>query len=255
VNFAIKAVLILQIVGLLFGIYNESAPASWPLRYLPHGMGLSVALIAAAMSMVLLVLDTEQRERAQNHEGVFFRQLARRMSASIPFHEREFYAIWPEQVKRASDTVDVTHLSPWPPRLLHGQAEGDLFSDLKRLYRTATAQVRRVERLTEAKRAWIGNLVRHFEGLPNVSLAIYRDPVGAEMPSAMSICRVDNHYAWLIAIAEHESTGAYRDVLLTGAETVDLLRRYFQDRIWQRSTVIVNRGVVVDGWEQELARE
>ena len=249
---AIYSVFVLQVVGILFGIYNEVAPKTWLLNTLPRGMGLALTLISATMAVVVLTLELERRDRKRSPNAELLREAASRVSVCMPFHERDFYRLWPEQVRRARDTVDVTNLSPRPPQLAHGVTEGEHFLELAQTYKDSTAHVRRVERLTLEKKQWIIALASKFSGMPNVSLAVLKDRSNTELLGTLSICRVDNQYAWLVAMAEHDSTGEYRDIMLTGSETVDLVREYFQKRVWSRSVKILERGRLRSGWEEEL---
>ena len=242
----------LEFLTALFGAYDEIAPESWPFRYLPKGMGTALSLISVTMMVVLLNVELDRQQREANSDATLFRAISQRMSASLPFHEREFFAIWPEQVRRAQDTVDVAYLSPRPPPTVGSGAQEQYFGAIHKIYKASNAHVRRVERLSSEKRDWLRRLVRDFTGLHNVSLAVYRDQIDAELPAPISVCRSDDQYAWLVALAEHESTGKYRDVLLTGSDVVGLIRTYFQNRLWLRSTVIINRGQVQQDWEKEL---
>lgn len=241
-----------QAVAIFYGLYNEFAPADFP-KNLPPGMGLSIALIGGTMSLVLLYAEREREGRQkQMDDGATFRQISNRLAACVTVHEREFYALWPEQVKRALNNVDITHLGLQPPRVRNSQAESDYFSDLRRISKSTNATIRRVERYSKDKKDWIDRLAKEFSGLPNVSLAVYQDPFDTPMPAAMSVCRIDDRYAWLIAVAEHDSTGNYRDLMLTGKESVDLIKRYFQERLWSRSVVVVERGKICSDWETKI---
>ncbi|KAB2967329.1 hypothetical protein [Zoogloea sp.] len=241
-----------QAAVVLYGLYIELAPADFP-KNLPPGMGLSLALIGATMSLVLLYAEREREQRQkQMDDGALFRQISNGLSACLTVHEREFYAIWPEQVRRATNNVDITHLGLLPPRVKNSPAESDYFSDLKKIYKSSRATIRRVERYSSGKKDWINKLAKEFEGVANVSLAVYQDPFDTPMPAAMSVCRIDDRYAWLIAVAEHESTGNVRDLMLTGKESVDLVRRYFQERLWSNGIVVLDRGKLCVDWEKRL---
>ena len=51
-------------------------------------------------------------------------------------------------------------------------------------------------------------------------------------------------------MAEHESTKGYRDLMLTGADVVDLAADYFTNRLWKGSVPVITRGVEEAGWRQ-----
>lgn len=245
--------LAVQIIATAYGLMNEF---QYPdaLVQLPRGMGISIAIISTTMSAVLMHVEKEirTREKAQARETVM-ENVSHRLSACVTMHEQEFYALWPEQVRRARNNVDITHLGNRPPRTRNGIAESAYFGELKKVYRATNATIRRVERYSPEKEMWIDELIRNLSNLPNFSLAVYVDPLSDEMPAALSVCRIDNKYAWIIAAAEHESTGSVRDILLTGPDSTDLIRCYFQQRLWARSTIVVDHGVIVDrDWKSRV---
>jgi len=243
-----------QCIAIAYGIYSELAPEDWPLRKLPNGMGWSLTIISTTMTFTLAVVEKERRDRATEMKaGEIWDRLAQELSIYLPSHERDFYSLWAAQITTAQNNIDVTHLGPKPPQIRHGKEESKYFNDMKKLYRESRAQIRRIERLTPEKIPWIKKLVADFGGANNFSLRVYRDPIKDEMPAAMSVCRIDDRYAWIVAMAEQESTSNYRDLLIMGKEGVDLIRLYFQARLWNRSVPIIDHGVVKDGWERELS--
>jgi hypothetical protein len=240
-------VLIIEILAVLFGIYSEVAPANWPLNTLPQGMGAAIALVSAPMALAVIAIQEERSKRAQEKE--FMNSLSRvwgRSSTALPTSEKEFYAIWREQCRVATVGIDVTNLSPRSPRDATAGSEGAYFSELVATYRGTSAKVRRVERLNADRKAWLRRLVQECNGLTHVSIAVYRSTSDAEALPPVSVCRIDDRYAWLVALAEHEATTTYRDVLITGPDCADLLRRYFEDRLWKASELVLDRGVVRD---------
>lgn len=253
-NWTAKTIFALQIVAGVYGVYNEVTPQDWWLHKLPIGMGWGLAIISATMAFTLATVEKERAERAADRKGMeSWDRVANRLSVYVPTHEREFYSLWQSQVSTAQNNIDVTHLGPNPPKMSHGREEAKYFTDLKRIYKASQAQVRRVERLTDSKMPWIRKLIQDFENVPNFSLRLYKDPIQDEMPAAMSVSRVDDRYAWIVAIAEHESTGNYRDVLIMGKDGVELIRRYFYDRLWDRGIVVIDHGKVIADWEKAKA--
>jgi hypothetical protein len=243
----------LQVIAAIYGIYNEIAPASFPLKNLPSGMGWGLMVISATMAFTLAAVEKERNDRATERKaGDSWDRIAHRLSVYLPTHEREFYSLWVAQISTAQNNIDVTHLGPAPPNLSHGKDEGKYFGDMKKIYKASKAQIRRVERLTPQKLPWINKLIEDFRGMPNFSLKVYEDPIKDEMPAAMSVSRIDDRYAWIVAIAEHESTSNYRDLLIMGKDGVDLIRRYFQDRLWNRSITVIDHGVVNENWQREI---
>lgn len=245
----------------VFSVLSEVWPAALPWSALPTGMGWAIAIISATMGAVLLSVSEERTERdklaekfdrAFNKTGALGRVLAARVSTAVPVHERHFYTLWSSQVRTAQHTVDVCHLGPTPPRSRHGESEANYFENLGTLIRSTHAHVRRVERLSPAKNAWIRKLMKDFEGVENFSLVVYRDESDEELLRALSVSRIDDSYAWLVAVAEHESTTGYRDLLITGEKAVALMSEYFSTRLWasKYSTKIMDHGQPIAGWDR-----
>ena len=139
------------------------------------------------------------------------------------------------------------------PPTAHHVSESDYFKNFKKIVKSTKAHVRRTERITNGKLGWIQQMAAQMRGVKNFSLALYKDPIGdEETPSAMSVCRIDNTVAWLIALAEHQATTDSRDIMITDPESIDLISRYYQKRIWERSAVVIEFGIVN---EEELARQ
>lgn len=248
-----KILIALQISAAIYGVYNELAPSGWPFKYLPPGMGLALVIISATMAFTLVVVEKERTNRDSDRKGgEAWDHLANRLSIYLPTHEREFYSLWQVQVSTAQNNIDVTHLGPVPPRIRHGEEENAYFSDLKRIYKASRAEIRRVERFTDKKLPWIEKLIDDFQGVSNFSLRVYKDPIKDEMPAAMSVSRIDDRYAWIVAIAEQQSTSNYRDLLIMGKDGVDLIRRYFQDRLWNRAIIVMEHGVERKDWRQKI---
>lgn len=248
------ALLAVQIISAGYGIYDEFAPSRFPLHVLPKGMGLALALIGFTMAYTLAIVEKERHEAeaGRRARGTWHR-VAERVSMCAAVHEREFYSLWKTQVAEAQRNIDVAHLGPRPPQNRHGEEEAAYFTAMATLYRNSRAQICRVERLTPEKREWITGLVRDFSGVTNFSLRVYRDPSKEEMPLALSISRVDDRCAWIVAVAEQESRNNVRDLLITGRDAVALLANYFQKRLWEEGIPIIDHGKVIDGWEQVLA--
>jgi len=229
-----------EILALAFGIYNEIAPKEWPLHTLPDGMGLAIALIAMAMAPASLEL---YRDRVKEDGENSFKQLvSQSQGIATACHERDFYHNWSFQIPQARNTVDITHLGVNSPRS-HHESEVEYFKKFKKLVKSTPAHVRKVERITEGKAKWIRSLVKEMTGVSNFSLALYRDPIGdEETPASVSVCRIDNTIAWLIALAEHQATIDVRDIMITDPKSVELISRYFQKRIWERSVSVIASG-------------
>jgi hypothetical protein len=75
------------------------------------------------------------------------------------------------------------------------------------------------------------------------------------MPFALSICRVDENYAWIVAMAQQESTGSFRDLMMTGKQATDMAKDYFEERLWKRGRALIEHGAVVPDWRDRLQAE
>lgn len=235
-------------LALIYGLYQEFASVFpiLPLAYLERGGGLLLAIVSGTMALTLQVLEEERNERLKDRQHAEdYRRVFTSISSAIAMHDRDFMALWPEQIARAKESVDVTNLMAVPPANLDERTpEAVFFKDLRRSYQDCGARIRRVERVTPAKHDWIRWLVAEMKGLPNVSLALYVDASDGPLPQTVSVCRVDGQYAWIIALAEHQATTKTRDILLMGSENVELVRRYFETRLWSQSTPVVTNGRV-----------
>lgn len=246
-------ILIGEIVGFIYGVYSELAPDDWYFTKLPDGMGLAIALIA--MAMIPQLLAEYSQNETQEKTFLFLEKLCAESGKALAFHESDFYEMWRSQMASAEKNVDVTHLGLKPPSLSHGQMQKDYFENYKKVVKTCPAQVRRVERDTVHKRLWIIDLLKMMNGLKNFSLAIYHDPwEEKEMPAALSVCRIDDKYAWLVAMAEHQSTTEVRDLLITNPQAVALVRAYFQNRLWNGSQVLLEHGNLTQLGEEYMRR-
>jgi hypothetical protein len=244
-------IIALEIIAIIWGLYSEFAPAQWLLAgRFPQGMGLALALVGAPMALAALVVDRERADRDARRGviEVWDRALSH-VSICMPTHERDFYSLWSAQIRTAQHAIDVTHLGVLPPQGTNDAAESEYLQQFRDLYRNTRAHVRRVERLTPQKEQWIRQLIEEFEGVEHFSLRVFRDPSSTDMPHAMSVCRVDERFAWIVALAEHHSTTGVRDLLLSGKDAASIVRTYFQERLWERSTIVIDRGVVNRNWQ------
>ena len=233
-------VLIIESIAITYGIYCEVAPTSWPFQKLPDGMGLAIMLIGVVMAPIALdrYHDHVAAQKASKVENL----LKQSAGKALACHEKEFYHNWIAQFESARDSIDITHLGVRPPNDFI-RSEKEYFKRFKSLVKSSNANIRRVERLTSTKEEWIKKLLDQIEGVKNFSQAVYKDPLGeTENPAAVSVCRIDNSVAWLIALAEHQSTIGVRDLMITDPESVGLVGRYFQKRLWDRSTVVMSMG-------------
>lgn len=238
------------IVG--FGFYNEISAGiekSLPFTYLSKSQGLSLAIISFTMSLVLIALEKEREGRKnEDSTNLLTKKFLDHAGLCMPYHEGEFYSLLPLQIQNAKNNVDITHLGLKPPSMRNGEPEKNYFDRIKDIYSKSNAKIRRVERFSNLKKDWIEGLVKTFRNNTKFSLAIYQDGSNEELPHALSVCRVDENYAWIIALSEHESTANYRDLLLTGKESVLLFKDYFNKRLWDRSVIIIENGKVTDEW-------
>lgn len=253
-----KIWLVVTCLALIYGLYQEFASffPDLPFAYLERGSGLLVAIVSSTMVLTLQALEEEREHRLKDREHAEdYRRIFTSVSSAVATHDRDFMVLWPQQVARARQSVDVTNLTASPPADLDERTpEASFYKELRRCYKSCKGIIRRVERVTSAKREWIIWLVEQVKDLPNVSLSLYIDPSDGALPQTVSVCRVDSQYAWIVALAEHQATTKARDILLMGEENVELIRRYFETRLWSQSTLVVTNGKVdKDALERMLA--
>ena len=207
IKWAETASMLLQGVAMIYGVASELAPAFFAeaeaLFALPQGYGLVLAIISFAMfshhfasiqerasredildKLDAALADVKSERKKQMEVAV---RMASHVSLSVPFHERDFYALWSMQVKNAKNCIDVTHLGTYPPQGRKGPDERAYFDGMLKIYKESHANVRRVERYSPEKEEWIASLVRGFNDQSHCSLAIYKDPSTDEFPFAVSV--------------------------------------------------------------------
>lgn len=248
-------IFLLDLIALLYGLYCavvNNFSLEWSGAVLPKGMGIVIILISITLLQALkeikeIANSKEKSEKITKDLLTIFENGGN----AFPVHETEFYSIWKEQVRNAVRNIDVTHLATVPPSKAL-DSENEYFNDLKKLYSNTKAMVRRVERYHDDKKDWIQKLIENFEGVPNFSLSVILDPSTTETPYSLSVSRIDDKTAWIVAVAEHQSTTGYRDLLINGSDSVKLLTSYFNERLWNRSILVINNGKLDPNWENKL---
>lgn len=248
-------ILWVEIAAAIYGLYCEVSKIFWstnPTAILPQGMGLAITLIAITMITAIKQINELSGTKQRLNDSIKnIMAVCSSGSSVFPAHENDFYALWKEQVRNATNNVDVTHLGLLPPNSI-SSSEKEYFDQLKSTYSATSARIRRVERWSKEKEIWIDGLIKKFAGVGNFSLAILEDPSENETPFSLSVSRIDSKIAWIVAIAEHSSTSGYRDLMITGEQSVNLFSRYFEERLWKRSIVVMQNGVISQNWKSKL---
>ncbi|MDX2079922.1 MAG: hypothetical protein SFU53_04000 [Terrimicrobiaceae bacterium] len=241
-----------EVLAIVVGLYLEFAPSAWPNFSVPAGMGL--VLVAVSVAMIPVIIENHVTANAILEAGNIERLLLRGTGRAAAHHERDFYASWQLQLQHAKNNADVTHLGVYQPSGFTGDGK-EYFKNIKKIVKKCPAHVRRVERLTVQKAEWLRTLTAELSGLENFSLSVLDDPSDEDLPAAVSVCRIDDNVAWLIALAEHESTTEHRDISITDPDCVRIISRYFQKRLWDRATVVISHGTVVGNIDALIARK
>ncbi len=251
--------LAIELVILVYAAYDIFAPTgAWRPFQLPEGMNVALASVAIAMTAIVLTTHVETAARAADlkNSGRIAEALAQRGSLCTTVHEKEFYSMWPAHFAAAQRNVDITHLGGGMPNKRQSRTEDAYYAMLAKLVKGSSADIRRVERVTDAKLPWIQRLITDLGKSPKFSLALYEEDVqDGEMPLALSVSRVDSKYGWIISLAEERSTRGSRDLLVCDPDAVNMLAAYFTERVWKRSTLVVNKGRLLEGvWNEIQAK-
>jgi hypothetical protein len=165
----------------------------------------------------------------------------------------EFYTDFLFAAKKATSSVSIMYLAPWPPDQTNDQARLEYYGDLLNLIRRKRdVRFNRIMRQTPDTKPWIENLIRELVGCPNASLAVIRESETEEMPLSLSTQIIDNSRIWLVAIGDHERRGTYRDLFIENEKIAEAMQIYF-DRLWKRGKVLLNVGQITADGQRFLA--
>jgi hypothetical protein len=135
---------------------------------------------------------------------------------TVALRQDQFYSDFHLDISMATAAVDISHLDIRPPldAALPGSETRRYYDDFARTVRTrGNVRFRRIERVSRQKREWLEHLVDEFTGRANFSLACLVTPEEDRKIGAISVQLVDARKVYLVAIREHSSAHAVRDIL------------------------------------------
>jgi hypothetical protein len=214
-------------------------------------IGIDFALIVATFGYLFA--------RARNDVVEELCALADRVPGSTIrwIDDRAFYRDFLSAIEASQHAVRIAYFAPIPPDAVQVASRGTYYRDLAEIMRSrSTVQFSRLVRYTEANQAWIVGLMREFQDVGNVSIAVISndlDPTQS-MPLALSVQVVDEESAWLVAIAAHERTGPVRDLFVENPAFADAMTQYYT-RLWAAADVLLDHGRMTESGERMSARE
>lgn len=134
-----------------------------------------------------------------------------------------------------------TYLGEIPPPGSNLSEKQDYFKMLTKMAKKKkNITFRRIALLTKANADWVQKLAAEYEGLSNMSLAVFRRPSGSPQPLSLQL--FDNSKVFIVHAAARPP-GQPRDILVTDPIVVSLLDDYYDD-LWALSEVVVAEGRV-----------
>jgi len=169
-------------------------------------------------------------------------------------YEDQFYAKLKALIKNSNTNVDLSHMSLKRPSYKKGSLQESYYKSLKELTNKSCAHIRRVERFSKEKIGWIEGLLHDFNGIKNFSLFIYCEPSEelqkSELSTLLSIQRVDEDNLFIVALNEHTSIRAPRDIYFRSKRLTDYFLTYYQSRVIVNSKCILDCGQInQEMWE------
>lgn len=250
-NYYIYGVILVEVLLAIVGFVEDFSDEKLQFLNLPKGIGVMLSMIAVTMLAFLIKTVQEARERAHGWQEIrsdfdYLKILAQKGGYCAAVHEKEFYFLWKKQFEEGQNNIDITHMGKVPPRNLNSQ-EIEYFNNYVLMTKATTANTRRVERLTKEKITWIDNLHSSLKGCNGFSLSVVID-TSEIMP--ISVSRIDDKYAWIVALSQGESTINFRDILITDKNVISILSNYFENNLWKKSVLLLNRGQSTGNWEE-----
>jgi hypothetical protein len=205
-------------------------------------MGVDMALVTLVFGVLFV------------RESTGFRNEITAIAERVPpstirwVQDRDFYRTFLGASTEAVHTVRISYFSPDPPNAVNDADRNDYYRRMKRtMKRRSDVRFFRLVRYTPANRDWLLEMVRDFDGHPNVNLAVLSSDLEPErvMPLALSVQIVDQKKAWLVAVEAHERLGQFRDLYIENDALAGALDRYHQ-RLWTLSEPILLDGRPTD---------
>jgi hypothetical protein len=168
----------------------------------------------------------------------------------------QFYTHFKSAVELADHSVRISYHAPYPPTDVSFKERKKYYDEILALMkRSQRVHFKRLVRSTPRNDVWLMELIRECDGRSNIDIASLDSDVQphVEMPLAMSVQIVDEKQCWLVAISTHERDAEYRDLYVENQDVAICMRDYF-DRIWDHSTLLLNRGRITEAGEALIAR-
>jgi hypothetical protein len=124
--------------------------------------------------------------------------------------------------------------------------EGYFKKLLERAKESDDSELRRIVLASRDNLPWVAELAGLYESLPHVSLAVF-----AHKEHPLSVQIFDHDRA---IVVNPNQIGDIHDVLIVDNCGVAILQRYYEE-LWERSTIIVDRGTLRDEELQSLLME
>lgn len=243
-------VIVIEILMVIVGLVEDFSDEKLQFLGLPKGIGVALSMIAITMVAFLFKSLQEGKERALGWDELkgdfdYLKILAQKGGYCAALHEREFYFLWKKQFNEGQNNIDITHMGSSPPRNL-SNPQIAYFDDMMNMVKESKCNIRRVERLSPQKREWIEKVYNNLLNQTNFSLSLVVEK-SSFMP--ISVSRIDDKYAWIVALSQAESTRNYRDILITDKNVISLITGYYQEKIWNNSVKLIERGKSTGNWQ------
>ena len=214
----------------------------WQLRV----MGLQFVLLTTYLGVLFLL---RERDTVTLHN----RLLECFPQAKVKkLKEDEFYADFLKAAKFAEHFVNIMYLAAYPPDEVQDNVRKDYYSEIVKVIKKRPAvRFRRVIRNSSKNREWISELVQELRDTSNADIAILKETEKEEMPLALSVQIVDNSKVWIVAIGSHERVRDFRDLFIENEDVALAMQQYYE-RIWQRSTKLLDSGRITDDGHKYL---
>lgn len=217
-------------------------------------VGSAVVLVIAIQALIFHLSSAQ----AEEYTGAFDSQTERlrmiseavggvdarldRMQAVVGrldvLSREEVYTELVHAAEKAEARVYNTYLGITPPNETSPVEKRDYFRDLAQLARRKdNVEFRRVVLMTSANAPWIRKLVTEYEGLANVSMAIYCKPHSALLPLSLQFFDADK----VFIMHAKRPPWQPRDIVIADPTVVTLLDDYYEE-LWALSHVVLDSG-------------
>jgi len=171
-------------------------------------------------------------------------------------HDHEFYPHFRRYTESAERSVYISYFEFGPPGEPGRKAKLEYYHDHFELVRRMDkVAFRRLFRDSAFNKEWIKQLLQNeLQGAGNIELAIYRKQNTTNMPLPLSVQIIDAEKVWFVAIATHGREREPRDIFVENSDLAMMMEKYY-NRLWERSEVIYQTGLVTEYGEDYLNAE